>query len=270
MRRKRYSETGNSLRDRWMFLKWKALRRHQPFDLSFEDFLSIISSACVYGGGKPTEMTMEVDRKDPKAGYTKANCVPCCGRHNLIKSATFSFESMLRIVKEFPEARDCAQTNLKHVRKFNPYLARAPHKGSRGPQSKTLLAMRTVKANPEANIKDIAKEFGVAHKTLRLNLKKLGIEPVLSCGPMNPIHKRPSRSAGPRLVKPKAKRANIRNYIRIRFRTPEDKLAVVQAINRLNRNQEKQVSISRFIANAALEAAKIPNPSAEPAELVLA
>jgi len=63
---------------------------------------------CIYGEGRRPQLNIGIDRKDPGGPYTKENIVPCCGRHNTIKSDLFSFESMLRIVREFAEARMCA------------------------------------------------------------------------------------------------------------------------------------------------------------------
>jgi len=88
-----------------------------PFDLSFSDFQKIISQTCVYGDGTASTVSTAIDRKEPRKGYVRGNCVASCPRHNLIKGNVFSFASMLRIIREFPEARACGGVFYRKVEK---------------------------------------------------------------------------------------------------------------------------------------------------------
>lgn len=73
-----------------------AKARNLQFNLSKEDFLSLVSSDCIYCGNPP--ITKEyitthksyyaangIDRIDLSKGYTLDNCVPCCTKCNVMK-----------------------------------------------------------------------------------------------------------------------------------------------------------------------------------------
>lgn len=108
-RRAHYARVGSArnLPYRFQAIRGRAKAARLPFDLSFEQFQRIISQPCVYGGGSGKDFAISLDRKEPVKGYTVNNCVPSCPRHNLIKGNFFSFASMQRIVREFPEAEAC-------------------------------------------------------------------------------------------------------------------------------------------------------------------
>jgi hypothetical protein len=108
------------VRVRYATLRGASKRKGLPFDLSFIDFQKIISQACVYGDGIASKAPIAIDRKEPGKGYVRGNCVASCPRHNLIKGNVFSFASMLRIVREFPEAGPCGGVFYKKVRKAEP------------------------------------------------------------------------------------------------------------------------------------------------------
>jgi hypothetical protein len=61
----------------------KAARR--PFEITFEWFCLIISQPCLYCGAND-RLNASVDQYVPGAGYTTANCVPCCSPCNYMKS----------------------------------------------------------------------------------------------------------------------------------------------------------------------------------------
>lgn len=117
-RRAIYVRQGASLRDLYATLRGHACRQGAPFDLSYEDYVQLVAQPCAYGGGLRPVLNIGVDRKDPKGGYTLANLVACCWRHNSIKSDLFTFESMVRIVNEFQEARECGDLMRKRKRKY--------------------------------------------------------------------------------------------------------------------------------------------------------
>lgn len=124
-RRDSYARLGQTLQGRFSGLRYRAASRGIGFELSFDDFLEFIASPCIYGGGKPSDFAIEIDRKDATKPYTKENCAPSCPRHNLIKGKFFSFDSMLRIVREFPEAANCGDVRTKATL-FNPRDAHIP------------------------------------------------------------------------------------------------------------------------------------------------
>ena len=124
-RHRHYAETGPTLWGRFASLRNRARIRGIPFDLSFERFLDLLAGCCAYGSGKAPRLLMEIDRKIQELGYTEENCVSACQQHNYIKGKIFTHKSMLRIVKLFPEARECGDRRTKS-RKFEPSQARPP------------------------------------------------------------------------------------------------------------------------------------------------
>jgi len=87
--------------------------------LTYLQFLTFTSiKNCVYCG-KFIEWTKylragesskpyNLDRKDSSLGYSKENCVVCCGRCNKVKNNFFSYEEFLligKVLKQIDEAR---------------------------------------------------------------------------------------------------------------------------------------------------------------------
>ena len=71
-----------------------ALRRKLSFDLSFEDYLDVVTKQCHYCGKEfDSELTTPgqtfycngIDRVDNTQGYTIENTVPCCRQCNIAK-----------------------------------------------------------------------------------------------------------------------------------------------------------------------------------------
>lgn len=96
--------------------KQGAKNRGHSFDLSFEEFNSIISWNCTYCGEPPREADIKlllkrgdthqpnikyngIDRVNPKLGYSINNCVPCCSRCNYMKGTMQSAEFLSHIEK---------------------------------------------------------------------------------------------------------------------------------------------------------------------------
>ena len=66
----------------YKYYKANARKRNFVFEISKEDFFSLLDSQCVYCG-KPSK---GVDRIDSKIGYNKENCVSCCKICNVMKN----------------------------------------------------------------------------------------------------------------------------------------------------------------------------------------
>ena len=93
----------------WLFkiLSINAIRNHREMNLSFSDFLEIISHGkCDYCGRKISWVPYEkvgvshayyVDRKNSELGYTKENSVACCTECNQVKSNKFSEDEMRQL-----------------------------------------------------------------------------------------------------------------------------------------------------------------------------
>jgi len=96
-----------SPRGRFRTLKKEAKKRGYAFDPTLEQWKAIVALPCAYGAHSQTTSQTGVDRRDNSAGYTVENSVPCCGRHNFIKSEVFTFEEMLHIVEHCPSAQEC-------------------------------------------------------------------------------------------------------------------------------------------------------------------
>ena len=79
-----------------------AKKRHFVFALTFQQFEALITQPCAYSPtGVTPDVAMGIDRKDSSAGYTPNNCVPCCPRHNEIKSNVFTYDQMREIVQNY-------------------------------------------------------------------------------------------------------------------------------------------------------------------------
>jgi hypothetical protein len=117
-RRARYSRASAEQyrRIRYQTLQGACKRKAIALDLTFDEFMGILSRPCIYGGGTSgAGIPITLDRKEPTRGYIRGNCVPSCPRHNRIKSDVFSFESMLQIVSDFPEAKACGGVAYKKL-----------------------------------------------------------------------------------------------------------------------------------------------------------
>lgn len=72
-----------------------ALRRDLEWSLSFDEYKSIVASACYYCGcDLSSQKGHSLDRKDNSVGYTKENVIPCCGGCNVIRNDQLTVEEM--------------------------------------------------------------------------------------------------------------------------------------------------------------------------------
>lgn len=104
---------GNSKRlpnFRWLYnVVVRNNRRFAQRVMSFEQFLTFTRIAtCVYCGallrwvpisGQKNSHGYNLDRKNSKRGYTKENCVPCCGRCNRIKCEHLTYKEMIVVAR---------------------------------------------------------------------------------------------------------------------------------------------------------------------------
>ncbi len=111
LRRLRYQQDGETARTRYSTARASARKRKIEFALSFEEFSTIVSQPCTYGPpATAPEIRVGIDRKDNSKGYETGNCVPCCARHNQIKSDVFSHADMLDIIARYSSAQPCGNT----------------------------------------------------------------------------------------------------------------------------------------------------------------
>ncbi len=75
--------------------KQNACKRNIEFSLSYDEFLPLTSTNCVYCGSVPTNkinrfnnevVYQGIDRTDNNVGYTESNSVPCCKFCNIAKN----------------------------------------------------------------------------------------------------------------------------------------------------------------------------------------
>jgi hypothetical protein len=88
-----YIHGASNKREKYWQYKGSAKRRGLSFDLTLEQFRSIVSKPCHYCGGNSKDYDDRskgngVDRKDSSKGYEIGNCVPCCWRCNSMKTDT--------------------------------------------------------------------------------------------------------------------------------------------------------------------------------------
>jgi hypothetical protein len=92
--------------------KRSALKKGFVWELTDEQFESIITKPCYYTGRPPSKQFVArsgevftysgIDRKDSKKGYTLDNCVPCCTEVNYTKLDT-PYDTFLQMVKEIAQ-----------------------------------------------------------------------------------------------------------------------------------------------------------------------
>lgn len=85
------------LEGRFSSVKNSAKRRNYPFELTPEEYRSIVSKSCTYCG--EDEKKIGVDRVDNTKGYTKENSTSCCTTCNMMKK-TMTLEDFLTHVKK--------------------------------------------------------------------------------------------------------------------------------------------------------------------------
>ena len=75
--------------------------RGVKLDLTFEQYVAIINKPCVYAIQRESGIRIGIDQKTAKDGYTPDNSVPCCYRHNVMKSDIFTYEQAKEIARMY-------------------------------------------------------------------------------------------------------------------------------------------------------------------------
>lgn len=85
-----------------------AKRRGHTFNLTRREFAAIVAQPCIYGKASAAEgIVVGIDRANNARGYTHGNCVPCCFRHNVIKSNIYTYEEFLDATSRYASLRMC-------------------------------------------------------------------------------------------------------------------------------------------------------------------
>lgn len=66
---------------RYAAYKGDAKRYKRCFELTFDEFVSLVTTSCHYCGADG----WGIDRKDSSVGYILQNCLPCCSACNCMK-----------------------------------------------------------------------------------------------------------------------------------------------------------------------------------------
>lgn len=74
----------------------RANKKQIPFELSVNEFESLLKQSCIYCG---TNSKIGIDRLDSSLGYTIDNSRPCCGQCNIMKYTT-SQEDFIQHIKK--------------------------------------------------------------------------------------------------------------------------------------------------------------------------
>jgi hypothetical protein len=71
--------------------------KNLDFEISFEDYESIVSSRCYYCNSMEEKGFNGIDRNDQTKGYVVDNCLPCCTMCNYVKGSLHSYGFIKRI-----------------------------------------------------------------------------------------------------------------------------------------------------------------------------
>lgn len=100
--RKYNDEYSRSLLGKYRVYKSVAKKKGNVFQITRDEFASILSKSCVYCGG--TEL-IGIDRIDNRLGYTIENSAPCCKTCNYMKKnhTVGDFLAHIRSIFEYNE-----------------------------------------------------------------------------------------------------------------------------------------------------------------------
>lgn len=84
------------IKSRLQSIKYRAMKKGLTIDLTLEYLADLLELPCVYCGSFDR---IQVDRKNPTEGYTRANVAPACRRCNTIKNNVVSYDEMVFIAK---------------------------------------------------------------------------------------------------------------------------------------------------------------------------
>lgn len=106
----KHSKPDGAIRRAWSRYRAGAKKRNYPFELSLEDFQSIVLQNCFYCGSFPSikvkaaisEITHSgIDRINNSEGYYLSNCIPCCHPCNYAKSNKTQEEFLMWVKKVY-------------------------------------------------------------------------------------------------------------------------------------------------------------------------
>lgn len=121
-----------------------AKQRKHEVTLSFDDFLEFIKiHNCCYcndiikwiarnSKSNPISNSYYIDRKNNKQGYTKENCVVCCGLCNFTKHSWFTYDEMLLLGKTIQNIKQkrLGLTIPSEAQSMNQFCATPPTVGA--------------------------------------------------------------------------------------------------------------------------------------------
>ena len=125
----RYSK--NSKNNDWhLYIHYKghARSKNRSFELTYDQFKTIVHNNCFYCGSEPTYLKSMiryskntslqklngVDRIDSSKGYTLDNCVPCCALCNQMKS-NIDFNTFLEQIAKIHNFKNVQRLSRKRV-----------------------------------------------------------------------------------------------------------------------------------------------------------
>lgn len=106
----KWHEEGESeQRHAYSCYKSQAIRNFLSWELTFEEYMKLVSLPCYYCGSPPSNVMRSrgefiyqgIDRADNDRGYTISNCVPCCIICNKAKSSKSHIEFLAWIIKVY-------------------------------------------------------------------------------------------------------------------------------------------------------------------------
>ncbi len=100
-RRARYRTHGITPQQRYENAKASARLRGLAFTLTYSEWLNIISQPCIYRLKDQRDIHVGIDRRDSRQGYTIENSVPCCEKHNRLKSDILTYQQTAETVARF-------------------------------------------------------------------------------------------------------------------------------------------------------------------------
>jgi hypothetical protein len=97
----RYAESGLTNERRFMYTRSQAKRRGFIWELSYEQWLVLVSLPCVYSLEPNANIRRGLDQRIAGAGYTLDNSQPCCSKHNFFKSDILTHEQTMDIIHQY-------------------------------------------------------------------------------------------------------------------------------------------------------------------------
>lgn len=83
----------------------QAIKRKVLWDLTLEQYKTVIQQVCHYCEGPISEFGHNLDRKDNQIGYVISNVVTCCGDCNRTKGDRLSYLEMVAVGKLLRQMR---------------------------------------------------------------------------------------------------------------------------------------------------------------------